>query len=58
MRLRLYFDELGKVKLPFPPLDVQNKIVRFLNEKLFDIDRYVSSKQKQIDLLNEQNLHS
>ena len=39
MRLRLYFDELGKVKLPFPPLDVQNKIVRFLNEKLFDIDR-------------------
>jgi type I restriction enzyme S subunit len=54
MRLRLYFDELGKVKLPFPPLDVQNKIVRFLNEKLFDIDRYVSSKQKQIDLLNEQ----
>ena len=37
-----------------PPLDTQNRIVSFLNEKTAEIDEAVERKRRLIDLLNEQ----
>lgn len=54
MRLRLYFTRLGDIKLPFPPLEEQNKIVEFLDFKLKKIDRFILKKKLLIKLLNEQ----
>lgn len=54
MRLRLYFNRFGDIKLPSPSLYEQNNIVNFLNFKLVKIDRFIRKKRKLIKLLNEQ----
>lgn len=54
MRLRLYFDELGQIKLPVPPVKEQVVIVKYLELKLEQINRFVSTKEKLISLLKEQ----
>jgi type I restriction enzyme S subunit len=41
-------------KLPVPPREEQDKIVRFLDWKLAKINKLIRSKKKQIALLNEQ----
>lgn len=53
MRLRLYFTRFGDIKLPFPPVDEQTRIVDFLNYKLSKIDRFITKKKQLIELLNE-----
>jgi len=53
MRNRLYFDEFGQILLPVPPVEEQNAIVNFLNSKIFEIDTFISNKQKMIEMLNE-----
>lgn len=41
-------------KLPVPPKEEQNQIVRFLDWKLSKINKLIRAKKKQIALLNEQ----
>ncbi|WP_051260734.1 restriction endonuclease subunit S [Algoriphagus marincola] len=54
MRLRLYFTRFGDIKLPYPPIDEQNKIVEYLQFKLKKINRFIQKKKQLIKLLNEQ----
>jgi type I restriction enzyme S subunit len=53
MRLRLYFDELGQILVPYPPPEEQEKLVSFLDQKTTKIDRLIEIKTKQIELLKE-----
>ena len=54
MRLRLYFDEFGNIKIPYPPIEDQNRIVEFLDRKTAEIDQAIEQKQRLIKLLKEQ----
>lgn len=54
MRLRLYFDEFGNIKIPYPSIKEQNRIVDFLDRITSDIDQAIAKKQRLIELLNEQ----
>ncbi|MGD1908442.1 MAG: restriction endonuclease subunit S [Leptolyngbyaceae cyanobacterium] len=54
MRLRLYFDEFGNIKIPYPPVEEQKRIVEFLDRTTTEIDRAISQKQRLIELLQEQ----
>lgn len=56
MRLRLYFTRFGDIKLPYPPIEEQKKIVDFLQFKLNKIDRFIRKKKQLIKLLNEQKV--
>ena len=53
MRLRLYFDELGQLLMPYPPVSEQQKIVGCLQEKLAKFDELALEAQRAIDLLQE-----
>lgn len=53
MRLRLYFDKFGDVRVPYPPKEEQTKIVKFINRKTAQIDKAISQKEKLIELLKE-----
>ncbi len=53
MRLRLYFDQLGQIIMPFPPEDEIEKIVTYLDHKTTRIDNLISEKQNFIKLLKE-----
>jgi len=43
----------GEYPVPFPPIDEQQKIADFLDEKCGEIDSIRSDIQKQIDILND-----
>ena len=51
MRLRLYFDEFGKIFLPIPPLE-QQQIVTYIEEKSKKIDALKTKYQQEINLMN------
>ncbi len=53
MRLRLYFEELGQLKMPFPPLDEQNRICEYLDSSLSKYDKLVEKSKVSIKLLEE-----
>lgn len=53
MRLRLYFDKFGNILVPLPSLKEQEKIVKFLKNKIDQIDQAINLKQQQIEKLNE-----
>lgn len=53
MRLRLYFEELGNIYIPFPSYPEQQKIAQFLDDKTAKIDQAVALAEKQIALLKE-----
>ena len=55
-RNRLYWDEFKQIPSPYPPIDEQAAIVRFLNHADRLIRRYIRSKQNLIELLEEQKL--
>lgn len=46
-------EELRRIQIPFPPIDEQQKIADFLDEKCGEIDSIRSDIQKQIDILND-----
>ncbi len=52
-RMRISMDYLGNVMLPIPPRAEQDQIVRFLDWKMSEINRLISVKKKQIDVLRE-----
>ena len=53
MRLRLYFDELGRIAMPFPTYEEQNEIVDFLDHETTKIYSLIEKQQKLIELLKE-----
>lgn len=54
MRLRLYFNRFGDIKLPSPSLEEQTQIVRFIDYKLSKIDRFIRKKKQLIKHIYEQ----
>lgn len=53
MRLRLYFDELGRIFVPFPPPEEQSKIVEYLESVENRYDALANAASEQIKLLEE-----
>lgn len=53
MRLRLYFDQLGQIPLPFPPVDEQAAIVAFYVDATSDLTASISRLEREIELLLE-----
>lgn len=53
MRLRLYFDELGRILMPFPPPEEQAKIVLYIDTLENQYDALSDAASKQIKLLME-----
>ena len=47
-------DKYNLLVIPKPPLPEQYSIVRFLDHKTDQIDRFITNRQKQIELLKEQ----
>lgn len=52
--LRLYTDRFGPIPVPYPPLDEQRLIVRFLDWHGVQTAKLIRAKKKIIALLNEQ----
>ncbi len=48
------YTDFGNLILPLPPRSEQDAIVKFLDEKVADINMYISTKHKLIELLKEQ----
>jgi type I restriction enzyme, S subunit len=53
MRLRLYFDELGQLYMPYPSKAEQSEIVKFLESELDKFDPLIAEAQLAISLLQE-----
>ena len=54
IRITLSKDFFGCLKIPVPPLEVQNSIVEYLDKKNSKIDKFIQNKEKLIKLLEEQ----
>jgi type I restriction enzyme S subunit len=56
MKIRESIDylEFKKMKLPVPPIEEQNKIVDFIDQKSTQIEKFIQNKTRFIDLLKEQ----
>lgn len=52
--LRLYTDRFGSIAIPYPPIDEQRSIVRFLDWHGAQTAKLIRAKKKLIALLNEQ----
>lgn len=53
MRLRLYFDELGRISMPVPNIDEQNEIVAFIEKLEGRLENLSQKANKQIEFLKE-----
>ena len=53
VRLRLYFEELGKIQVPLPSEDEQNKIVAYVEGAEATFDGLATKAEDQIELLQE-----
>ncbi len=53
-RLRLYTDEFFSITAPVPPIEVQNKIVAYIDSQTKKIKTFINKKQTFINLLKEQ----
>lgn len=53
MRLRLYFDEFGKLFVPLPPKEEQDKIVAFIESRLEKINTFIEKKKRLLAVLEE-----
>ena len=56
IRLRVSASDILKRQVAFPSLDVQNKIVEFLNQKSAEIDTLIEIENQQINKLKEHKL--
>ena len=52
-RLRLYPEYFRTFPIVFPPVEEQNKIVAYLDNKVSKIDKYISTAEKKIAALDE-----
>ncbi|MBD2526788.1 restriction endonuclease subunit S [Nostoc sp. FACHB-133] len=53
MRLRLYFDEFGNIKIPYPPFEEQQRIVAFIDRTTAEIDEVIAQQYRVIETLKE-----
>jgi type I restriction enzyme S subunit len=53
MRLRLYFDELGQIKMPCPPATEQMEIVHLIEKTIEKFDVLTVEAQQAINILQE-----
>jgi type I restriction enzyme, S subunit len=53
MRLRLYFEELGKIQVPLPPVSEQDEIVAYVEGIEASYDGLAHKAERQIELLQE-----
>jgi len=54
VRQSIGYKDIRNIRIPFPPREEQDKIVRYLDWKLSKINKLIRAKKKQIALLNEQ----
>jgi len=47
------YDKFRNIPLPVPPLDEQEKIVRYLDKKTAQISTFLDAKKKEVSLLDE-----
>ena len=52
-RLRLYYVHFKRMYSIFPPLETQNNIVKYLDQKNEQIDAFIRKKERLIELLEE-----
>ena len=53
MRLRLYFDKFGNVKVPYPPFNEQKEISAYIETASQKIETAIGLKQQEIEKLKE-----
>ncbi|WP_405202325.1 restriction endonuclease subunit S [Dokdonia sp. LLG6352-1] len=53
MRLRLYFDKFGNVKVPYPPFNEQKEIVEYIETASQKIETAIGLKEQEIEKLKE-----
>lgn len=53
IRITLGKDVFGCLKIPVPPLEVQNSIVAYLDKKNNEIEKFIRNKERLIELLEE-----
>ena len=53
MRLRLYFDEFGDMRVPFPPLEEQHAIIEHIQRETAKLDNLRTAAQRTVGLLKE-----
>lgn len=51
--MELSTDDLKSLRVPHPPIEIQNSIAQFLNENTAQIDTLIEAKQKLLGLLAE-----
>jgi type I restriction enzyme S subunit len=54
IRITLNKDFFGTLKIPVPPIEVQNGIVAYLDKKNNEIDKFIRNKERLVELLDEQ----
>jgi len=54
VRLRLYYFHFKRMYSVVPPLEIQNRIVEYLDKKNSEIDNFIQNKERLINLLDEQ----
>ena len=54
VRQSIGYKDIRNIRIPFPPREEQDQIVRFLDWKLAKINKLIRAKKKQIALFNEQ----
>ena len=53
VRQSIGYSDIRKMTIALPPLDEQEKIVRYLDKKTSQISTYINAKKKEIELLGE-----
>lgn len=53
VRMRISMNYLGNVLLPIPPREEQNKIVKYLDWKVSEVNRLIAVKKKQVSAYKE-----
>lgn len=52
-RLKVSYDDFGRLDIPIPPIEEQKNIVSYIKEKCANIDSLIQTKQSKIDSLKE-----
>ena len=52
-RLKVAYNDFGRLDIPVPPLEEQKKIARFIQQKCSEIDSLIALKQAKIEELKE-----
>ncbi|HLO84183.1 MAG TPA: restriction endonuclease subunit S [Nostocaceae cyanobacterium] len=52
-RNRLYFNNFKKIYVPFPPVNEQTEIVKYINQNSATIDQAIAKAEKEIELIQE-----